>query len=104
MDALEFVKQRARMCKTLACGDCAMRAENNCTSITEKLVKDVEEWAAAHPAKTRQSEFLKQWPNAKLDGGGVLKVCPDDIVNTVNCDDYVTCSECAREFWLKEVE
>nr|DAF90289.1 MAG TPA: hypothetical protein [Podoviridae sp. cthau23] len=28
----------------------------------EYIVKEVEEWSAAHPAKTRQSEFLKQWP------------------------------------------
>lgn len=106
MDALEFVKQRKRMCKTLRCENCALRSENNCTRITEGSVKAVEEWAAAHPAKTRQSEFLKQWPNAKLDGDGVLTICPDAVNKgeCFKCDIGKMCAECCREFWLKEVE
>lgn len=109
MDVLELVKQRKRMCSTLECSECPLKSLANCFSIsgiTGEMIKNVEEWAAAHPAKTRQSEFLKQWPNAKLDGDGVLTVCPDAVNKgeCFKCDIGKMCAECCREFWLKEVE
>lgn len=109
MDVLEFVKQHARMCDAFDCDSCALKDKLNCcaiSDITKEAVKIVEDWAAAHPAKTRQSEFLKQWPNAKLDGDGVLTVCPDAVNKgeCYKCDIGKMCAECCREFWLKEVE
>lgn len=110
MDVLEYIKQHKRMCESTNCSRCPLKANGpSCfrlESITEKAVKAVEEWAAAHPAKTRQSEFLKQWPNAKLDGDGVLTVCPDAVNKgeCFKCDIGKMCAECCREFWLKEVE
>lgn len=112
MDVLEFVKQRRRICNSTKCTDCPIRTLNESGScfmldcVTEKTVKAVEDWAAAHPAKTRQSEFLKQWPNAKLDGDGVLTVCPDAVNKgeCFKCDIGKMCAECCREFWLTEVE
>ena len=105
MDVLEFVKQRKRMCKTLRCENCALRSENNCTRITEESVKAVEEWAAAHPAKTRQSEFLKQWPDTMLDPKGILDICPIQLAKEYRQRKCGTnCDACRREFWLKEVE
>ena len=80
VDVLEFVKQHKRMCESVNCTRCPLkdRGPSCCKleSVTEKTVKAVEEWAAAHPAKTRQSEFLKQWPNAELDREGLIIICP----------------------------
>jgi hypothetical protein len=72
------------------------------------IVKEVEEWAAEHPRKTRQSVFLKQWPEGEIDKDGVLIVCPkrvsSDCRNSYgNCTNRV-CSNCRREFWMQEVE
>ena len=40
----------------------------------EVYVKDVEEWAKEHPAKTRQSVFLEQYPEASLTEDGILSL------------------------------
>lgn len=39
-------------------------------------VRFVERWSKEHPRKTRQSVFLEQWPEAKIDNDGCLSVCP----------------------------
>lgn len=104
MDAVKFIEEHRRMYKvtgkhlpTLAEGIPA-----------EDVVKEVEEWSAAHPRKTRQSVFLEQWPEAEIDKCGDLMLCPkrisDDCRNRYgNCTNRL-CSECRREFWMQEVE
>lgn len=119
MDAVKFVKEYLRMCtKVDKCEDCPVHNTDFCTvpakersqESAEKIVELVEDWSAAHPLKTRQSVFLEQYPEAKLDAHGVLGVCPASIVqshrlNDGFCRDYYTkCVDCRREFWLKEIE
>ena len=74
----------------------------------EGRVKLVEEWAAAHPRKTRQSVFLEQYPNAVLDKDGVLRICPSfvggDVPEKYRCICLTDCNACRREFWMQEVE
>ena len=72
----------------------------------DKVVSNVEKWSAEHPVKTRQSEFLKLFPNASTDEDGVLDVSPCEIdVNYFKgCEDEINCSICAKEYWLAEVE
>lgn len=59
------------------------------------------------PKKTRQSEFLKMFPNARLIDG-VLDIMPCKIVGREfqeqNCNTYCYCETCRKEYWLKEVE
>lgn len=117
MDAIEFIKERQRLCQTYVdCFKCP--AYNNNTGgcnfntasgyeATEQI-RLLEEWSAAHPYKTRQSEFLKQYPNADLDEDGILKVCPKIVegssyVNSRNCG-CVPCAVCHKAYWLQEVE
>ena len=76
----------------------------------EKLVQVVEEWAKEHPRKTRQSVFLEQWPEARVDKDGILVICPADIVKSLRdecggCTNPMeNCRKCSREFWTQEVE
>lgn len=103
MDAVKFIEEHRRMYKvtgkhspTLAEGIPA-----------EDVVKEVEEWSAAHPRKTRQSVFLEQYPQADIDKTGLLILCPKrisaDIRVTADCMRQ-GCSYCRRKFWMQEVE
>ena len=115
MDAVEFVKNYIRMCaKVDDCEECPCFETGFCTAPTktrlpesaEEVVKVVEEWAAAHPVKTRQSVFLEQWPDADMDCG-VLHIAPCSLDNHYEgyqgCCDEEQCADCRREFWMQEV-
>lgn len=113
MDAVKFLEERNRMCKSFApdCEGCrvdeAKPVVDECfcwiLDNPERAVQIVEQWSTAHPRKTRQSVFLEQWPNAAVNEDGVL-FCPK-TVNTAHfcrCKDK-GCGDCRREFWLEEV-
>ena len=119
MDALEFLKERNRMCKSFnrcsdGCpawgGSCKLETGTDLECEADKQVEIVKDWAAAHPRKTRQSVFLERWPETNIDDLGVLKVCPAPISASHRnahggCANIgVKCSDCRREFWMQEVE
>ena len=117
MDAVEFIRERNRMCKHFrGCAECPAGGMI-CNTIwdihdAEKLVQVVEAWAKEHPHKTRQSEFLKRWPGATRDSDGVVNICPKLLDADISCTDEETertglckpCDDCQREFWMQEVE
>ena len=116
MDAVEFLKEAIRMCEFYTdCTGCVLKQENvvmPCTCLTvsmetkapDKLVAIIEKWAKEHPKKTRQSEFLKMFPNAKMMGG-VLGIRPCDVDSEVECPDREErCTRCYEKYWLAEVE
>lgn len=117
MDALEFLKERVRMCNSYnGCGECPL-AESLCfisnTTSDEnlkKMIAAVEQWSKEHPRKTRQSVFLEQYPEAKIDVNGVVGLCPTYISaahrdSDRNCNHPERlCKDCRREFWMQEVE
>lgn len=120
MDAIKFIKERDRMCKSYydaekgRCSDGCPAHDVQCSDLddlstdAEELVTLVEEWSAAHPRKTRQSMFLEQWPNARPADDGVLTFCPKrfdfHISCLAECHSLKKCSDCRREFWMQEVE
>lgn len=73
------------LCK-LGCSNCPLCSINNnkgqsCTAFEmlypEKAIEVVQKWSNEHPRKTYLSEFLKNYPNAKLDEDGTPhKLCP----------------------------
>ena len=113
MDAVEYVKQRARMCDYYVnCVDCPAGNYGRCASLNEipKMVPIVEKWAKEHPVKTRQSEFLKQWPDAEIGYDGLLTIAPCQLnIELLQCDSQEdcenrgVCNKCCRDFWLKEI-
>ncbi len=106
MDAVKFVEARRRMFAMT--GETPKYGLFNMGTLAEEVAREVEEWAIAHPRKTRQSVFLKQYPNAVLDKDGVLRICPPfvggDIPEKYKCICLTDCSACRREFWMQEVE
>lgn len=113
MDALEFLKKRKRMCNSYKnCDGCpfvkGLCAISDITSDEEResVIATVEQWSKKHPRKTRQSVFLKQWPNA-VTNNGVLNLTPcniDQSLYDIQRCNGADCSKCRREFWMQEVE
>ena len=114
MDAVEYVKQRNRMCNYYVnCSECPVGQYKVCASIVgiPKLIPIVEQWAKEHPVKTRQSEFLKIFPEASMLNDEYLNICPAQISSecrdreTGGCyDPGMDCGKCKHDFWLKEIE
>lgn len=105
MDAVKFVKERRRMFDVT--GEYPKYNLFSLNISAEDVVKEVEEWSAAHPRKTRQSVFLEQWPNAKVFVDGVLDICPQELDGHYPCqstDVEMRCQSCRRKFWMNEVE
>ena len=123
MDAVKFIEERNRMCKSFGdrCTGCPASDDCGCCAVDQVLdqastldataqVAIVEKWSAAHPRKTRQSVFLEQWPESLLDESGVLLLCPREI-SAAHRDSSGMCKhpgkncvDCYREFWMQEVE
>lgn len=120
MDAVEFLKERRRMCNaqgecdtcpiTTVCEDYFLNHNYNQEN-AEGMVATVEQWAKEHPVKTRQSEFLKLFPGAEPTKDGAIAICPLAISaayrhgnGACNKDNSDTCADCKRQFWSAEVE
>lgn len=118
MDAITFVEELHRMCKTyVGCFKCpAKDSDNNrCRFSTTrgdeaaKQIELLEKWSAEHQPKTRQSIFLEQWPETERDSYGVLQICPMNVSashrdSNGECKNpEKLCRDCRREFWLKEI-
>ena len=120
MKPQDFVKEYSRLCdayrlpqKSACRTDCPfinMRCafpENvniNHPERFEKTYNIVEKWSDTHPVKTRQSEFLKMFPNAVIDeDDGILCIRPCDIDESIGCTNGKVCDDCYRKYWLAEV-
>ena len=114
MDAVEYVKQRESMRDYYVhCGDCPACDYAWCSSLNgiPKMVPIVEQWAKEHPVKTRMSEFLKQWPYAKISDDGLLSIAPCQLnvellqcESQDDCEERGACGKCRCDFCLKEIE
>lgn len=125
MDAVEFLKEAKRYCKWCKnttqdgkkrlCDACYFEKLNDIFNLHPmaygKFVETVEQWVKEHPVKTRQSEFLKQWPDAEISDDGLPAISPCQL-NVLfihgkaqkDCEDRGVCNKCRRDFWLKEIE
>lgn len=117
MDALEFLKERKRMCDYYShckgypldgskCVIDSAVSDENC----KRFAATVEQWSKEHPRKTRQSVFLEQFPNVRFDINGIIDISPcqvDQKQYPLNGKDrcrFQSCFDCRREFWMQEVE
>ena len=106
MDAVDCMKAVTRMLESGTI-DCAIQKYISAQKKNdyEGMVEAAEQWAAEHPVKTRQSEFLKHYPDARILAHGCLNVCPMNVFSDtgINCNAQ-HCLECKKAFWLTEVE
>lgn len=95
MDAVEFFKERKRMCQfycgqKLGCGSCeANNKQGEClaspikwgtTNLFIEAVEIVEKWSKNHPRKTRLQDFKEKYPLAKVkDENGKYNFCCADL-------------------------
>lgn len=107
----------ARMCRTVGdCAGCPMSLSNNgtnefCNTLsqyhTDKANEIILKWCKEHPIKTRQSEFLKMFPNARMHDNEFIDICPcyidERLSNQMNCAGG-HCLKCRKDYWLAEVE
>ena len=116
MDAVEYLKVKAKICQSIKdddCKGCVLKgnAVLGCHTTErrrpEECVAQVKKWAAEHSSKTRQSEFLKIFPNASIENG-IIKILPCHLDSTYLkrqiCGSYADCKECKKAYWLAEVE
>ena len=104
MDAVEFLDKVDRLNKRGSTEEKMRYNDYRTARDNTRAVKFVERWDAEHPVKTRQSEFLKLFPNAQTDSG-CLNACPMDVFGNTGIDcNKRTCFECKKAFWLAEVE
>lgn len=113
MDAVKFVNEWNRMCKYYSdsCKKCDMNSNGEgvmCIPLLrkdpEKAVSIVENWASNHPVKTRQSEFMKLFPNVILNECESIAICPRIVdANFGECEG-AGCLKCEKEYWLAEVK
>ena len=118
MDAVEIMRTYSRMCDvegTKGCVYCGLSYSANGTgepckefikNSPEKAVDVIKKWSVEHPIKTRQSEFLKMFPNASI-AGGVPELNPCHVDNKFSpqkgCGNS-SCADCRKEYWSEEVE
>lgn len=115
MDIVEFFKTVNRLCKSQGCNVCPVGKEGRCmvgfddnsVKNIEETVSKVEQWAKDHPVKTRQSEFLKMFPDAVIKNG-TIAICPQNVCEGYTPEDGCACTSaacglCRKRFWLTEV-
>ena len=111
MDALEFIRERNRMCKSfgIECENCPANKDSCCIefNLDEEIIPIVEKWSKENPRKTRQNAFLEQYPNAKCVDG-VVVICPKVVDTCYTCpidaNINIDCPDWRREFWMQEVK
>ena len=113
----------ARMCKFYDdCQECpifdnqietCLGFEEFIRNYPDKANEIILKWCEEHPAKTRQSEFLKMFPNAQISSDGVIEIMPcaieknEYITSNSSCTvahGFNNCDECREKYWLAEVD
>jgi hypothetical protein len=106
MDAVEFLDKVDRLSKR---GSPEEKMRYNAYRVAGDntgAVEYVEQLDDMHPIKTRQSEFLKLFPYArvkKANGLPIVSPCDLDVKLAGKCGE-IPCQECWKKFWLAEVE
>ena len=109
----------ARICNSYnkQCEGCPLGVSNNGTEmscgfaimeVTDKANEIILKWCKEHPIKTRQSEFMKMFPNVGIYKGAI-NICPCAIDCDYDCknkEKYVDfdCTGCKKDYWLAEVD
>lgn len=112
MDAKDFINEYKRMCHYYSrvrknCKECpASNNDGYCAGVQMpdiETIDKIDKWVKDNPVKTRQSEFLKIFPNAKMwSDDNFLSICPQKLDATRKCLNI--CYDCCRKYWNEVVE
>lgn len=102
-EKLRMTKRTKNGLCEIKCGNCPLCSNNNGEGLScpdfemyypEKAIEVVQKWSDEHPPKTYLTEFLKNYPNAPLDGDGAPNFCPYrlGLMSIDDCDD--NCIKC----------
>lgn len=115
MDTVEFFKTVNRLCKNQRhCTECPIckngvscmvKADDDSIKSMEETVSKVEQWAKDHPVKTHQSEFLKVFPDARINEDDEILCIPPCYIEgkSIECTNGKSCNDCRREYWLAPI-
>lgn len=110
-----FLQEWDRMCSSYnQCSECDVykKFDGNIKCVIhiknhwKQILEIVQKWSNEHQPKTRQSEFLGLFPNAKMLNG-VLDLCPKSADTKQLCKGIsgkTNCHNCKESYWLSEVE
>lgn len=105
MDAVQFIKERNRMCEkyfTQGCRGCPLENIMSCNYLylmknkEKDIVSVVKNWSEEHPAKTVLQDLLEKYPKTILMDT-TPSFCPSALgYNVVECDPNsdTNCEEC----------
>lgn len=110
MDAVNFLKEEARMCKgTERCSECPIgkaKGKRKCKywilDNPADAVAIVEKWSEEHPQKTILEDFLEKYPKAKKYSMGEPHTCMRLLYGLDSCP-VSNCQDCWNRP-LSEVE
>ena len=112
MDAVRFFEEYKRMCDSIdSCDSCPASGQclyDDTIQNYAGVVAITEKWSKEHPIKTRNSEFLKHYPDARVQKDGTVELCPKWIDQNFDTGSIIChrtrCDECKAEYWMQEVE
>lgn len=110
-----YMHEKKRMTKAyesevcgIKCENCPLGKGNNGKDISclrlelnhyNYAIQIVQEWSNDNPPKTFLSEFLRNYPNAVVDGDGVPRgICPYEMGLTKEHDCMQTCEQCWNHY------
>lgn len=108
MDAVEFIKERRRMCLSYEdCIGCPFEDGKpiSCeiqSKTARQLVEIVEQWSQDHPQKTMMQDFFEKFPNAPKDDFGAPCLCPADVGYKEKSCEATDCN--CLECWNRPLE
>ena len=108
MDAVKFMKERARLCKAYGykcAANCPLFTADNakfdCLGEVEEGIPIVEKWSLEHPQRTRLKDFLVKYPRARMTSEGLPWTCCKSL-GYVDADKE--CGHKCYECWNTAVE
>lgn len=108
MDAVQFIRERNRMCYTHTdydegeCGLCPLSGFQYACSYVHfmeghenEIVSVVEQWSKEHPQKTILQDLLEKYPEVILEDDGTPDFCPMSLGYAApGCERSSSCEAC----------
>ena len=111
-----FIHEKKRMCESYSCFECPLSSKTNGTKKTcrvfenyypDKAIEIVQKWSNKHPQKTLLTEFLKSYPNVKLNNCGYPEYiipCELGVIHKDCAYHYNSSCDICQDCWNTPIE